>query len=123
MAHVYSGPTGRVFAQLVGEGQSDPFVQREVREHLVAPRRALIRAIWDRGVARGECAPTSTWRPRSIWCSARCYTGSSTATRRSTKRGSTRSSTRRCADSPPVTEITRIFGTLRAQLDVEISRN
>ncbi|MCW2690251.1 MAG: transcriptional regulator [Mycobacterium sp.] len=28
--------------------------------------------------------------------------------------GLTRSSTRRCADSPPVTEITRIFGTLRA---------
>jgi hypothetical protein len=26
----------------------------------------------------------------------------------------TRSSTRRCADSPPVTEITGIFGTLHA---------
>jgi Tetracyclin repressor-like, C-terminal domain len=44
----------RVFAQLIGEGQSDPFVQRELRENLVAPRRELIRAIWDRGVARGE---------------------------------------------------------------------
>jgi hypothetical protein len=29
-------------------------VQRELRENLVAPRRELIRAIWDRGVARGE---------------------------------------------------------------------
>jgi AcrR family transcriptional regulator len=54
MAQVYSGPAGWVFAQLVGEGQSDPFVQSELREHLVAPRRELIRAIWDRGVARGE---------------------------------------------------------------------
>ena len=54
MMQVYSGPTGRVFAQLVGEGQSDPFVQSELREHLVAPRRELIRAIWDRGVARGQ---------------------------------------------------------------------
>src|SRR3984957_20290000 len=54
MVQVYSGPTGRVFAQLVGGGQSDPFVRTELREHLVAPRRELIRAIWDRGVARGE---------------------------------------------------------------------
>ena len=54
MVHFYSGPTGRVFAQLVGEGQSDPFVQKELRENLVAPRRELIRVIWDRGVARGE---------------------------------------------------------------------
>ena len=54
MLHFYSGPSGRVFAQLVGEGQSDPFVQSELREHLVAPRRELIRAIWDRGAARGE---------------------------------------------------------------------
>src|ERR1700755_3260712 len=57
MMQVYSGPTGRVFAQLVGEGQSDPFVQSELREHLVAPRRELIRAIWDRGVARGQLRP------------------------------------------------------------------
>ena len=54
MVHFYSGPSGRVFAQLVGEGQSDPFVQTELREHLVAPRRESIRAIWDRGVAHGE---------------------------------------------------------------------
>jgi hypothetical protein len=69
MVQVYSAPTCRVFAQLVGEGQSDPFAR---------------------------------------------YTGSLSATRRSTKRGPTRSSTRRCADSPPVTEITGIFGTLHA---------
>ena len=52
--HFFSGPSGRVYAQLVGESQSDPIVQRELREHLVAPRRELVRAILDRGVARGE---------------------------------------------------------------------
>jgi AcrR family transcriptional regulator len=50
----YSGPTGRVFAQLVAEGQSDPTVQTELREHLVVRRRELLRVIWERGVARGE---------------------------------------------------------------------
>ena len=54
VVHFFSGPSGRVYAQLVGEGQSDPLVQKELRENLVARRRELIRAIWDRGVARGE---------------------------------------------------------------------
>ncbi|MGV0853126.1 TetR/AcrR family transcriptional regulator [Mycolicibacterium phlei] len=54
LAHFYSGASGRVFAQLVGEGQVDDGVRREIQEHLVAPRRALLRAVWDRGVARGE---------------------------------------------------------------------
>jgi hypothetical protein len=54
LVHFYSGPSGRVYAQLVGEGQSDPLVQKELRDHLVAPRREVLRAIWDRGVARGE---------------------------------------------------------------------
>ena len=54
LVHFYSGPSGQVYAQLVGEGQSDQLVQRELRDHLVAPRREVLRAIWDRGVARGE---------------------------------------------------------------------
>ena len=54
LVHFYSGPSGRVYAQLVGEGQSDPLVRKELRDHLVAPRREVLRAIWDRGVARGE---------------------------------------------------------------------
>ncbi len=54
LAHFYTGVSGRVFAQLVGEGQSDPLVQQDLRVHLVAPRRALMRKMWDRGVARGE---------------------------------------------------------------------
>lgn len=54
MVHFYSGPSGRVYAQLIGEGQSDLLVQTELWEHLVAHRRELVRAIWNRGVARGE---------------------------------------------------------------------
>jgi AcrR family transcriptional regulator len=54
LIHFYTGAGGRVFAQLVGEGQSDPLVQHELREHLIAPRRKVLRMLWDRGVARGE---------------------------------------------------------------------
>jgi AcrR family transcriptional regulator len=54
LTHFYGGDSGRVFAQLVGEGQCDPLVQAELRAHLVAPRRQLMRTVWERGVARGE---------------------------------------------------------------------
>jgi AcrR family transcriptional regulator len=50
----YTGRSGRVFAQLVGEAQSDPLIQRELRTNLVDSRRELFRTIWERGVARGE---------------------------------------------------------------------
>jgi AcrR family transcriptional regulator len=54
LLHFYASPSGRVFAQLVGEAQLDPVVQAELRDHLVKSRRQLGRAIWERGVARGE---------------------------------------------------------------------
>ena len=76
LMHFYRGPSGRVFAQLIAEGQSDPLVQKELREHLTARRRELMQAIWHRGVARGECAPTSIPAQRSISWSARRYTDS-----------------------------------------------
>jgi AcrR family transcriptional regulator len=50
----YSSPSGQVFAQLVAEAQSEPEVAAELRDHLVASRRDLVREIWTRGVARGE---------------------------------------------------------------------
>ena len=53
----YTGPSGRVFAQLVGEAQFDPTVAAELRDRLVGSRRGLVRSIWDRGVARGELRP------------------------------------------------------------------
>ncbi|WP_253946947.1 TetR-like C-terminal domain-containing protein [Mycolicibacterium rhodesiae] len=54
LGHFYTGDSGRVFAQLIGEAQSDPLVRNELHIRLVEPRRALMRTIWDRGVQRGE---------------------------------------------------------------------
>ena len=54
LMHFYTGPSGRVYAQLVGEAQTDPLIQQELRTHLVGSRRELVRTIWQRGVTRGE---------------------------------------------------------------------
>lgn len=54
VAHFYNGPSGRIFAQLVGEAQSDPVVRDDLRAHLVTPRRELLHKIWARGLERGE---------------------------------------------------------------------
>lgn len=50
----YRGPNGRIFAQLIGEAQNHPDIAAELGRHLMQPRREVGRAIWDRGVARGE---------------------------------------------------------------------
>ena len=54
LRHFYAGASGRVFAQLIGEAQFDPAIRAELQEHLVAPYRDLLRAIWYRGVAAGQ---------------------------------------------------------------------
>jgi AcrR family transcriptional regulator len=54
MVRFYASPSGRIFAQLVAEAQSDPAVAAELRDRLVASRRSMMRAVWDRGVERGE---------------------------------------------------------------------
>jgi AcrR family transcriptional regulator len=54
LCHFYTGPSGRVFAQLVGEAQFDPEVADVLREGLIRSRRAVLASIWERGVARGE---------------------------------------------------------------------
>ncbi len=53
----YRSKSGRAYAQLIGEAQFDPQIGKELREHLVGSRRELVRAILDRGVARGELLP------------------------------------------------------------------
>jgi AcrR family transcriptional regulator len=53
----YRSKTGRAFAQLIGEAQFDPQIRIELREHLIGSRRELMRAILDRGIARGELRP------------------------------------------------------------------
>jgi len=54
LCHFYTGPSGRVFAQLVGEAQFDPEVADVLREGLIRSRRAVLESIWERGVNRGE---------------------------------------------------------------------
>jgi AcrR family transcriptional regulator len=54
LCHFYTGPSGRVFAQLVGEAQFDPEVADVLRDGLIRSRRAALERVWDRGVARGE---------------------------------------------------------------------
>ncbi|MEC4762697.1 TetR/AcrR family transcriptional regulator [Mycobacterium sherrisii] len=57
MTRFYTSDSGRAYAQLVGEAQFDPQVRAQLRDYLVGSRRKLVRAIWDRGVARGELRP------------------------------------------------------------------
>ena len=50
----YTSPRGAIYAQLVGELQFYPTARERLRTHQVNLRRAAVRKIWDRGVARGE---------------------------------------------------------------------
>jgi AcrR family transcriptional regulator len=54
MMRFYNSPSGRVYAQIVGEAQFDRQIATELSARLVSPRRRLGRAILDRGIARGE---------------------------------------------------------------------
>jgi AcrR family transcriptional regulator len=54
LTHFYNSASGKVFAQLIGEAQFDPKVREQLRDGLIRSRREVGRAIWDRGVARGE---------------------------------------------------------------------
>jgi AcrR family transcriptional regulator len=54
----HSSSLGAIYAQLVGEAQFYPTERERIRTHLVNVRRAALRKIWDRGVARGELDPT-----------------------------------------------------------------
>ena len=54
----YTSPLGAIYAQLVGESQFYPTERERIRTHQVDLRRAAVRKIWDRGVARGELDPT-----------------------------------------------------------------
>src|SRR4029079_18702858 len=44
-------------AQLVAEAHFDPDTREHLRKYLVESRRELVKAIWSRGVARGELHP------------------------------------------------------------------
>jgi AcrR family transcriptional regulator len=57
MMRLYTSPLGAIFAQLIGESQFYPTERERIRTHQVNVRRAAVRKIWDRGVARGELDP------------------------------------------------------------------
>jgi AcrR family transcriptional regulator len=57
MMGFYTGPRGAIYAQLVGEAQFYPDARERIRTHQVDRRRAVVKQIWDRGVARGELVP------------------------------------------------------------------
>src|ERR1700741_2855263 len=53
----YTSPIGAIYAQLIGESQFYPTERERIRTHQVNIRRAAVRKIWDRGIARGELDP------------------------------------------------------------------
>lgn len=54
MIEQYSGRGGRLVAQILAEGQSDPEVLREFRERFFYGRRAMVREVIEEGRRRGE---------------------------------------------------------------------
>lgn len=54
---IMSGPQGRVVAQIIAEGQSDPRVLEHFRAVFLRGRRELARALVRRGIVRGEFSP------------------------------------------------------------------
>lgn len=50
----YATSTGRTYSQFIAEGQSDPEFPTFFRGRFLTPRREGVKAIWQRGVDRGE---------------------------------------------------------------------
>ena len=53
----HNSPLGATYAQLIAEAQFYPTERERIRTHQINVRRAAVRTIWDRGVARGELDP------------------------------------------------------------------
>ncbi|WP_284946568.1 TetR/AcrR family transcriptional regulator [Acidisoma cladoniae] len=56
LIHAFNGLFGRVMAELIAEGQSDPALLRELYDRHISPRRTAIIADIERGKASGEFA-------------------------------------------------------------------
>lgn len=54
MVHVIGGPIGRIAAQIIAEGQSDPSVIEHFRARFLRQRRAAATEIIKAGIANGE---------------------------------------------------------------------
>ncbi|MFE9601379.1 TetR-like C-terminal domain-containing protein [Streptomyces hokutonensis] len=57
LAEYYQGRDGIVFAQLVAAAVLEPGTADLLNSRFLAPRRAALRELWERGVARGELDP------------------------------------------------------------------
>jgi AcrR family transcriptional regulator len=53
----YASAAGRIFAQLVGEVQTDPDGAGMFLDRFLAGRRQAVRELWERGVRRGDIRP------------------------------------------------------------------
>ncbi len=53
----YRGPSGRIVAEIIAEGQTDPAVLADFREHYLLRRRSTARELVERGKATGELDP------------------------------------------------------------------
>ncbi|HEY4607756.1 MAG TPA: TetR/AcrR family transcriptional regulator, partial [Ilumatobacteraceae bacterium] len=59
LVHEYAGWSGRIVAQIIAEGQSDPAVLREFRERFHYGRRAVVREVLEQWRGEGSIpAPT-----------------------------------------------------------------
>jgi AcrR family transcriptional regulator len=56
-ARFYTSSGGRILRQFIAAGQSDPEFLALYREQFLRPRRQAVRALWERGVARGQIRP------------------------------------------------------------------
>ena len=56
LVRAFNGLFGKVMAELIAEGQSDPAVLRELYDRHIGPRRAATVADIERGIASGEFA-------------------------------------------------------------------
>jgi AcrR family transcriptional regulator len=57
MITAFNGPLGKIIADLIAEGQSEPAVLKEFYEQHVQKRRAITIAALERGKAAGELTP------------------------------------------------------------------
>ena len=59
LVHAFNGLFGKVVAELIAEGQSDPVVLRELYDRHIGPRRAATIVDIKRGMASGEFASSA----------------------------------------------------------------
>jgi len=60
VSRFYSGPNGRIFAQLLAASVTDEAAAPYFREFFLDTRRANVAELWNRALARGEVNPTIT---------------------------------------------------------------